>query len=129
MSRLFDSLRGALRARGATETVASMDKIEQLGATDSAESLMEQVVGGAEIDPNHPDFAPVEGVDVDQYARICKAIVNAGPQPDEEKALAIVAEHGVDASRWTQIGEVWNERVLRSGPVKMRYSATFISQP
>jgi hypothetical protein len=23
----------------------------------------------------------------------------------------------------------WNERVLRSGPVKMRYSATFISQP
>jgi hypothetical protein len=129
MGRLFDSLRGALRAHGAKESLGSMDKIEQLGAIDSAESLMEHVVSGAEIDPNDPDFAPVEGVDVDQYARICKAIVDAGPQPDELKALPIVAEHGVDASRWTQIAEVWNERVLRSGPVKMRYSATFIGQP
>jgi len=128
MGRLFDSLRGALRAHGAKESVGSMGKIEELGATESAESLMQQVVSGAEIDPDDPDFAPVEGVDVDQYARICKVIVNACPQADEQRALGIVSEHGVDASRWMQIAEAWNERVRRSHAVKMRYSATFISQ-
>lgn len=126
---MFDSLRAALRARGAAKPLESMDAIDQAGATGAAESLMEQVVKGAEIDPKDADFAPVEGVGVDEYATICKAIVNAGPQADEQKALVIVAEHGVDASKWTQIVEVWNERVMRSNPVKMRYSATFISQP
>jgi hypothetical protein len=115
-----------LGARGAKEQVAGLDRIEAAGGTEAAEQMMRQTLADAEIDPGDPDFAAVEGVDVDQYARICKQIVDTGPQVDEQTSLRIVGEHGVDPAKWVHIAEVWNERVLRSHPVKMRYSRIFM---
>lgn len=128
MGRLLDTMRGMLQARGATKEVENFDKLDTAGATDAAERFMEQTLAGAEVDPNDPDFAAVERVDVDAYARICRKIADAGPQSDEQLALSIVKEHGVDPTAWTRIAEVWNERVMRSYPVKIRYSATFMGQ-
>jgi hypothetical protein len=127
MGRLIDSMRAAMRSRGATETLQQMDAMDAAGGTAAAEKYMEQMVGGAEIDPNDPDFAPVDGVGVDDYARICRAIVDAGPGLDEAAMHAVVKAQGVEPAKWAHIGEVWNERVMRSNPVKLRYSAKFIS--
>jgi len=125
---MLDTMRGMLQARGAKKELENFDKLDNAGATDAAERFMEQTLAGAKVDPNDPDFAAVEGVDVDDYARICRKIADAGQQSDERLALSIVKEHGVDPTKWTAIAEVWNERVMRSHPVKIRYSAVFMGQ-
>jgi hypothetical protein len=128
MGRLLDSLRGVMRSVGAKGHLDQLGEIDQAGASDRVEDLLEQSVQGAEIDPNDPDFAPVDGVDIDQYAHICKDIVDAGQQTDETKFKAILAEHKIERSAWTPIAETWNERVMRNPKVKMRYTATFLGQ-
>ena len=50
MGRLMDSMRSVMRARKATGALAEMDVLDQAGGTAAAEQLMEQIVGGAEID-------------------------------------------------------------------------------
>ena len=80
----------------------------------------------AEIDPNDPDFAPVDGIDIDRYARICRAVVDAGTTTDEDLA-EVLRGHDVDPSTWTRIAEIWNERVMRSAAVKMRYGKVFVT--
>jgi hypothetical protein len=125
----MDTWRGMFKARGDTKNLEALDQLDAAGATEAVEQMLEQNLSNAQVDPTDPDFAPVEGVDVDRYAVICKKIVDAGPQTDEKLALSIVEEHGVDPSKWTQIAEVWNERVMRSHPVKMRYSAVFMGRP
>lgn len=79
----------------------------------------------SEIDPNDPDFAPVQGIDVDEYARICKAIAHGG-HTDEAALHRVLTDHGVDPAGWKAIAETWNERVMRSQPVKTRYAVTFL---
>ena len=128
MGRLLDSLRGVMRSVGAKGHLDQLYQIDQAGASDRVEAALEQSVQGAEIDPDDPDFAPVDGVDVDQYAHICKDIVDAGQQTDESKFTAILAEHKIERSAWTTIAETWNERVMRNPKVKMRYTATFLGQ-
>ena len=128
MGRLLDSLRGVMRSVGAKERLDQLDEVGRAGASDRAEAVLEQAVEGADIDPKDPDFAPVDGVDVDQYAHICKDIVDVGQQADERKFEAILAEHKIERSAWTTIAETWNERVMRNPKVKMRYTATFLGR-
>lgn len=78
-----------------------------------------------EIDPEDADFAPVQGVDVDEYARICKAIAHGG-HTDEAGLRKVLADHGLESDTWKPIAETWNERIMRSQPVKNRYAATFL---
>jgi hypothetical protein len=125
---LMDSWRRMFQARGDTAQLDALDQLEASGGAELAERMMEQQLAGATVDPSDPDFAPVDGVDVDKYAEICREIAHAGPQSDEQLALSIVGDHGVDPSKWGHIAEVWNERVMRSTPVKMRYAATFMGQ-
>lgn len=83
---------------------------------------------GGEIDPNDPGFEPVQGVDVDRYAHICKKIVAANQQKklDQAGLDALLTGEGVDPAHWAEIANVWNERVMKNRSVKMRYSEIFI---
>ena len=103
-----------------------MKPLDDPGAAATAEKFMEQTLSGAEIDPSDPDFAPVDGVDVDEYAQICRSVVDAGGQQDEAAFNRKIAEHGIDPEKWKAIAEAWNERVMRSEKVKLRYSRTFL---
>jgi hypothetical protein len=128
MGRLLDSLRGVLRSRGAKDELDKLDAIDQAGASETVEAVLEQSVQGAQVDPNDPDFSPVEGVDIDQYAQICKEIVDGGQQTDEGKLKVILANHSIERSAWTPIADKWNQRIMRNPKVKMRYTATFLGR-
>ena len=83
-----------------------------------------------EIDASDADFQPVQGVDLDEYARIC-ASVNASQRKhsfDQATLDRILAEHGHQPGDWTAIANVWNERVMRNPAIKGRYVETFLSQ-
>jgi len=125
---LFSNLRSALRAGNAATPAQQMDMVEAAGGMPAAEALLQQVVAGADVDPNDPAFAPFQGVDVDGYARVCKALVAAGPNLTIEQTNEIVQQHGFDPSKWTAVAEHWNQLVMTHDKVKMRYSATFISE-
>ena len=54
------------------------------------------------VDPNDPGFEPVEGVTLDQYAKLCKAVAGAGLK-DEAEVLIRAQTSGVSGrycSRW-----------------------------
>lgn len=76
-----------------------------------------------------PDFEPVQGVDVDHYARICKRLVAANEkgQTDQAALDQILSSEGVDPARWVEIADVWNDRVMKVLAVKTKYSETFLA--
>jgi len=76
-----------------------------------------------------PDFEPVQGIDVDHYARICKQLADANQKGQTDKATldGILTREGVDPAHWVDIANVWNDRVMNIMAVKMKYSETFLA--
>jgi hypothetical protein len=71
------------------------------------------------------DFAPVEGVDLETYTRVNKALVEAGHR-DEGPVPAFVAERGLDPATWKTVADTWTERILRSNEVKTRFGQLYL---
>jgi hypothetical protein len=72
------------------------------------------------------DFAPVEGVDLETYTRVNKALVESGHR-DEGPVLAFVAEQGLDPDTWKTVADTWTERILRSNDVKQRFGHLYLA--
>lgn len=73
-----------------------------------------------------PDFAPVEGVDLETYTRVNKGLVEAGHR-EEGPVLAYVAEQGLDPATWKTVAETWTERIVRSNDVKQRFGQLYLT--
>lgn len=78
----------------------------------------------AEADPDDPDFAPIEGISLDQYATITAGIIKNAVAGIE--AVAAFAEsNGVAPGRWEQVNASWTSRMAQSNAVRQRYGMAY----
>jgi len=75
-------------------------------------------------DPNDPAFAPIEGVDLESYAKAVTAISKSGATTPEDAAK--VAEGlGVPAGKWQTVSDGWVARMRQSRAVMNRYGVIY----
>lgn len=99
------------------------------GARGAAKVLAKSKAFHVDIDPKDPDFAPVDGIGVDDYARInhdvWKRVKDA--KSGAEEWAKVLADHRVDKAAYDAAAKVWNDRIDRNGHVQMRYANTFMA--
>lgn len=105
---------------------------QQMAAAQQAAAQMQMAqygqmgqMGGMQpgVAPTGPDFEPVAGVSLEQYAVISKGI--AVYNYDQSKLPEVAAAHGVAAPAWEQAAAGWNERIKANPAVGQRFNALY----
>jgi len=98
------------------------DSVSQMGTPPSPEQVSEQQramgidtadFGGpsnAPVAANDPIFAPIEGISLEEYARVAKIGSNQGVT-DEAGMAAVAAAEGHDAATWNAAAKGWIDRM------------------
>ena len=76
------------------------------------------------FDPNDPAFAPIEGVDLDGYAKAVAALTKAGAK-DEAEAAKVAEANGIPAGKWKTVSDGWVARMRQSRAVMNRYGVIY----
>lgn len=73
--------------------------------------------------PDGPDFEPVVGVSLEQFAAISKGV--AVYNYDRTKLVEVAAEHGVGADDWEAASRGWNDRIKANPAVAQRFNLLY----
>jgi hypothetical protein len=73
--------------------------------------------------PTGPDFDPIAGVSLEQFAAISKGV--AAYNYDASKLVEIAASKGVDAGSWESAHHGWNERIKANPAVAQRFNLLY----
>jgi hypothetical protein len=87
-------------------------------------ALAGQVAAEQPVDPDDPAFEPIEGVSLDQYARITAAMARQGLGPPEQ-AEAWLEGQGVRPGTWATVQSGWMHRMARHEGVRTRYGVIY----
>jgi hypothetical protein len=72
------------------------------------------------VDPNDPALAPIEGVSLEGYVRLLRAMmVDGATTPDQQEAAAVGL--GFPPGRWEAITTAWGNAVTAGPPASVRY--------
>ncbi len=120
-----------MRIRGPREQVETARRGIELG-TDAmamwneraqAQAAMQQEYETKIHDWTGPDFEPIEGITIQQYAEICKAI-EATPG-GASNMVQIAEQHGVKPGTWDAVSNGWIARCSRNLAVATCMSETY----
>lgn len=69
-------------------------------------------------------MAPVEGIDLDTYAKVAAASASGLAQ---DQLHALLGQHGMDMAKWQRVNGAWTDRMSKdtSGAIAMAYSKAF----
>lgn len=70
-----------------------------------------------------PDFEPIAGVSLEQFADVCKGLAAHGY--DQSKGVEVAASRGISPVDWQQALDGWNARVKANPAVAQRFSAAY----
>jgi len=71
-----------------------------------------------------PSFAPIEGVDLESYAKATAAIAKAGvASPDDAAKVAEGA--GIPAGKWPAVSDGWVGRMPESTDVRTQFGTLY----
>lgn len=70
-----------------------------------------------------PDFEPIAGVSLEQFAEVCKGLAAHGH--DQSKGVEVAASKGISPVDWQQAFDGWNARVKTNPAVAQRFSAAY----
>jgi hypothetical protein len=81
--------------------------------------------GGAQagVNPVGPDFEPIAGVALDQFAAVSKGV--AAYNYDQSKLVGIAASHGIPALAWETASHGWNDRIKGNPAVAQRFNQLY----
>jgi hypothetical protein len=79
------------------------------------------------FDPNDPAFAPIEGVDLDAYAKAVAAVMKAGATTEDDAAKAAEGA-GIPQGKWKAVNDGWIARMQANRVVMNRYGVVFQQQ-
>lgn len=85
-----------------------------------AAALAQQQAAAAPVDLADPMWAPIEGVSLDQYAKISAGLVRDGVT-GIEAVEAYAESHGVPAGKWQAVQTGWVARMGQHMEVRTRY--------
>ncbi len=92
----------------ATEAAKNAPAAKQ-AAEDQATAAQVGLVDGTQ-DPNDPGFEPVEGVTLDQYAKLCKAVAGAGLK-DEAEVDQWAQQQGLQTGQFKRVSDEFTKRM------------------
>jgi len=75
------------------------------------------------IDPTGPDFDPIAGVSLEEYAAVSKGV--AAYNYDATKLPEIAASRGIPAESWDEASTGWNARVHANPVVAKRFNQLY----
>jgi hypothetical protein len=78
---------------------------------------------GAGAAPTGPDFEPIAGVSLEQFAAISKGV--AAYNYDASKLVDVAASKGVDAASWESAHVGWNDRIKANPAVAQRFNLLY----
>src|SRR5580698_10173730 len=70
-----------------------------------------------------PDFEPIDGVTLEQFAAVGKAV--AAYNYDGTKLPEIAASKGIPGPAWESASRGWNDRLLANPAVAQRYNQLY----
>jgi hypothetical protein len=73
--------------------------------------------------PAGPDFEPIDGVTLEQFAQVGKAV--AAYNYDGTKLPEIAASKGIPANAWESASAGWNQRMMSNPAVAQRYNQIY----
>ncbi|HET7018851.1 MAG TPA: hypothetical protein VFI65_33345 [Streptosporangiaceae bacterium] len=73
--------------------------------------------------PAGPDFEPIAGVSLEQFAAISKGV--AAYNYDASKLVDVAASKGVDAASWETAHVGWNDRIKANPAVAQRFNLLY----
>lgn len=92
----------------------------QMAQAGMAQAGMAGAPGAA---PVGPDFEPIAGVALDQYAAVSKGV--AAYNYDQSKLVEIAASRGIPAPAWEAAFIGWNERIKRNPAVAKHFNTLY----
>jgi hypothetical protein len=101
---------------------------QQMAASQQAamQAQLAQAGGGAApagAVPVGPDFEPIAGVALEQYAAVSKGVV--AYNYDQSKLVEIAASHSIAAPAWEAAFAGWNERIKRNPAVAKHFNTLY----
>jgi hypothetical protein len=99
----------------------------QQAAAQARMAAMQQQQGGGFTAPGAapagPDFEPIAGVSLEQFAAISKGV--AAYNYDASKLVEVAASKGVDAASWESAHVGWNDRIKANPAVAQRFNLLY----
>jgi hypothetical protein len=109
MAAATDAAKNAPAAKEAAEAQATA---AQAGLTEGT------------YDPNDPGFEPVEGITLDRYAALCKALASAGLK-DEEQVDQWAQEQGLQAGQFKRVNDEFTNRMGTNRALTNRFGMIY----
>ena len=78
---------------------------------------------GQQAAPTGPDFEPIDGVTLEQFAAVGKAV--AAYNYDGTRLPEIAASKGIPGAVWESASRGWNDRLLANPAVAQRYNQLY----
>lgn len=72
----------------------------------------------AELDPNAPEFQPIDGVSYDDYVKLCVKLQPAGTDPAKHEELAVA--NGLTKEQWKTVSEGFTQRCIANQTFALR---------
>ena len=76
------------------------------------------------VDPNDPGFEPVEGVSLDQYAKLCKAVAGAGLK-DEAEVDQWATQQGLGTGQFKRVSDEFTKRMGTNRALTNRFGMLY----
>jgi hypothetical protein len=99
---------------------------QQMAAAQQAAAQAQMAHAGgpaASVDPVGPDFEPIAGVPLDQFAAVSKGV--AAYNYDQSKLVVIAASRGIPAQAWEAAHLGWNDRIKANPAVARRFNQLY----
>jgi len=116
--------KGAKGAMGNLGDMASGAAAQQQSAEALAASMQAGLTPDS-FDPNDPGFAPIDGVDLDAYAKGTAAIAKAGVSDEDETWGIGGATAGKSGPEWKAINDGWVQRMKENRAVMNQYGLKY----
>jgi hypothetical protein len=87
---------------------------------DSFEAAPEEETGAA---GTRPDFEPIAGVALDQFAAVSKGI--AAYNYDQSRLAEVAASRGIDPVSWEAASQGWTRRIQASPAIAQQFNRLY----
>ena len=106
----------------ATEAAKNAPAAKQ--AAEAQATAMQAGMTDGSYDPNDPGFEPVEGVTLEQYAKLCKAVAGAGLK-DEADVDQWAQQQGLQAGQFKRVNDEFTKRMGTNRALTNRFGMLY----
>jgi hypothetical protein len=106
----------------ATEAAKNAPAAKQ--AAENQATAMQAGLTEGTYDPSDPGFEPVEGVTLDQYAKLCKTLAGAGLK-DEAEVDQWAQQQGLQAGQFKRVNEEFTKRMGTNRALTNRFGMLY----